>query len=93
MSADIKQLGKSDKMRGLLSILLLFRNKFNKDIKKLLVKNIDCIYNQFQTGVMNATTGTIKSKTFSVNSNYGGFHGILIMNCPTERILKSTSFL
>ena len=26
----LKELGKSDRMRGLLSILLLFRNKFNK---------------------------------------------------------------
>ena len=26
----LNQLGKSDKMRGLSSILLLFRNKFNK---------------------------------------------------------------
>ena len=34
----LNQLGKSDKMRGLPSILLLFRNKFNKDIKKTVGK-------------------------------------------------------
>ena len=37
------KLGKSDKMRGLSSILLLFRNKFNK-FNKTGARMLDSIY-------------------------------------------------
>ena len=39
----LNELRKSDKMRGLLSILLLFRNKFNK-FKNARARMLDSIY-------------------------------------------------
>ena len=39
----LNELRKSDKMRGLLSILLLFRNKFN-EFKNARARMLDSIY-------------------------------------------------
>ena len=39
----LNELAKSDKIRGLSSILLLFRNEFNK-FNKIGARMLDCIY-------------------------------------------------
>ena len=44
----LNELGKSDKMRGLPSILLLFRNEFNK-FNKTRARMLDFIYHMTNT--------------------------------------------
>ena len=56
----LKELGKSDKMRGLPSILSLFRNEFNK-FNKTGARMLDSIYRM--------TLNSIKNGIFSVETS------------------------
>ena len=60
---SLNELGKSDKMRGLLSILSLFRNKFNK-FDNTRARMLDSIYHM---------TNTLKSDFWRKNVNILSF--------------------
>ena len=59
----LNELGKSDKMRGLLSILPIFRNKFNKLINTDALM-LDSIYHMTLKLIKNHVFGVKTSKFF-----------------------------
>ena len=74
----LNELGKRDKMPGLLSILSLFRNKFNK-FNNTRARMLDSIYHH--TGQCKSTGGCYNELLVAFYSTGGGVKGKKIYTC------------